>query len=130
MDFSLLVQTITLILLVALCSYGLSFVSRWCAWKVKAVDVPTGAKKQHRSTTPMFGGLGIFVAGAIGVAVLYYSGFLSPALSGMQLASFGSAAMLLLVTGLLDDRYELSPSILFPLYLVACVLVVVILAFP
>ncbi len=111
----------------AMASFGMGFVSRWLATRAGAIDVPTpGIKKKiHRSPTPLWGGLGIFVVGAVGVGVLAWMGKLAPALSTSQLVGFGLGALILLVVGLIDDRYPLPPKALFPLYLLACICVVV-----
>ncbi len=124
MDTTLLLQCLGIALVAGLASYGLSFVSRWLAKKAKAIDQPKGGKKIHRVPTPMFGGLGIFVVGCLGVGVLAKLGLLTPAISTSQLLGFGVGALILLVVGLMDDRWTLPPRILFPLYLFACVCVV------
>lgn len=119
-------QCFLTIVLAGLASYGLSFVSRAIAKKMGAIDVPmpTGGKKLHRVPTPLFGGLGIFLVGVIGTIVLGELNLLAPSLTTPQLVAFGIGALILLVVGLIDDRYPLSPRLLFPLYLLACVIVV------
>lgn len=124
MDTHLLLQCLIIVLLAAPASYGLSFVSQWIAKKAKAIDEPKGTKKIHRVPTPLFGGLGIFVVGFVGVTVLAKFGVLALALSTTQLVGFGVGALILLIVGLMDDRRPLPPGILFPFYLLACVCVV------
>ncbi len=123
---NLVLQCLLIVGLAGLGSYGLGYASRWFARKTKAIDVPSPLvpKKIHRVPTPMFGGLGIFLVGMIGMILLAKLGFLSPALELRQLIGFGLGATLLLVVGLLDDRYTFPPRVLFPLYIVACLLVV------
>ncbi len=119
---NLVLQCLLIVGLAGLGSYGLGYASRWFARKTKAIDVPSPLvpKKIHRVPTPMFGGLGIFLVGMIGMILLAKLGFLSPALELRQLIGFGLGATLLLVVGLLDDRYTFPPRVLFPLYIVAC----------
>jgi UDP-GlcNAc:undecaprenyl-phosphate GlcNAc-1-phosphate transferase len=72
------------------------------ARKCGLVDHP-GGRKQHDGPTPVIGGLAM-VLGAAGAICL-------PAIAlGVQreLIGFGGAVLLLLVVGLLDDRYDLS----------------------
>lgn len=113
-----------IVLLAAASSFGLSFFSRFVAKKTGAIDLPTGGKKLHRLPTPLFGGLGIFLVGLIGVIVLAKAGFLYPSLSFSQLIGFGAGATILLIVGLIDDRWTLSPRQILPLYVLACVCVV------
>lgn len=108
----------------ALASWGMGFASRAIARRVGAIDEPKGGRKIHRVATPLFGGLGIFVVGVVGVTILAWTGHLSPALSSRQLIGFGVGALILLVVGLMDDRWPLRPRTLLPLYVLACVSVV------
>lgn len=124
MDSQLLLTCLLVIGLSAGASYGMSFVSRWIAKRTKAIDEPKGGKKIHRVATPLFGGLGLFVVGAVGIVGMAKLGWLSPALSTTQLLGFGLGALILLVVGMIDDRWVLPPRVLFPLYVLACVCVV------
>jgi UDP-GlcNAc:undecaprenyl-phosphate GlcNAc-1-phosphate transferase len=125
MDTNLLLICLIVVALAAVVSYAMSFISRGVAKKVGAIDEPKGTKKIHRLPTPLFGGLGIFVVGGVGMALLAKMGWLAPALGTTQLLGFGLGALILLVVGLIDDRWPLSPRVLFPLYVLACVCVVV-----
>lgn len=124
MDFYLLLTGLMVAALAGAASYGASVWSRRVAVRVQAIDVPKGTKKVHRAPTPLFGGLGIFVVGLVGVVVLAKVGFLSAALSTSQLLGFGLGALILLVVGLIDDRFPLSARVRFPLYVCACACVV------
>lgn len=124
MDFILLTKCLLIVALAGLASFGLSFWSRAMAKKAKAIDEPKGGRKIHHKATPLFGGLGIFVVGVLGTALLAKFGFLTPALSTTQLVGFGVGASILLIVGLIDDRWPLSPRTLFPLYVLACICVV------
>ncbi len=123
---SIISQCVLVTILAGLASYGLSFVSRFVAKKAGAIDIPkpAGGKKLHRAPTPLFAGLGIFVVGLVGTIVLAQLGLLAPSLTTRQLVAFVLGAFILLVVGLIDDRWPLSPRTVFPLYVVACVIVV------
>lgn len=121
---SLALTCLLIVLMAASASYGLSFFSRSLARKTGAIDVPTGGKKIHRAPTPLFGGLGIFLVGLGGMALLAKTGALFPAITFSQLIGFGAGASILLLVGLIDDRWPLSPRQIFPLYVLACLCVV------
>ena len=89
---SVLVFSLTVMLLVLL---------RVPAIKVGWVDIP-GGRKQHEGRVPLVGGLAMFVALMLASLVglfswsAYYNGFLI-------------GALVLLVSGLFDDRFDISP---------------------
>jgi UDP-GlcNAc:undecaprenyl-phosphate GlcNAc-1-phosphate transferase len=81
---------------------------------VNLLDRP-GGRKTHHGDVPIVGGLAMFIGLAFGV------GFVSfPGQSGVAVLS---AAALLVVVGLLDDRFDLSPWARLPLQLVAPLIV-------
>lgn len=80
---------------------------RWLAFRVGAVDVPTG-RKVHRETMPRLGGLAIFggfVATVIAMGVAD-SDFLQPEILGLLV---GGA--LIVIVGIFDDTWDLSPKV-------------------
>src|SRR5512144_1370866 len=66
--------------------------------RLKMVDHP-GGRKQHEYSTPLVGGLGFFLALMISV-VAFQTAIPS-------LTAYVRAATLLVITGLLDDRFDL-----------------------
>lgn len=98
-----------------ICSVAATAVVRRFAIRYDFVDRPGDARKIHTRPIPLLGGLGIFIA-LLTVGALYY--FLAPPdwpslvdthvlakhLIGLLLASF-----ILIVGGVLDDRYALKP---------------------
>jgi UDP-GlcNAc:undecaprenyl-phosphate GlcNAc-1-phosphate transferase len=66
---------------------------------VDLVDRP-GGRKTHRGEVPIVGGIAMFLGTSLGV------GLLSPSAS---VGIFLGACAMLVTTGLLDDRFELSP---------------------
>ena len=67
---------------------------------VDLVDKP-GGRKTHHGEIPVVGGLAMFIGCVFGVGLLPPSQFVS--------ASLLSAAALVVLVGLLDDRFEISP---------------------
>jgi UDP-GlcNAc:undecaprenyl-phosphate GlcNAc-1-phosphate transferase len=81
---------------------------------VELVDKP-GGRKTHHGEIPVVGGLAMFIGCVFGVGLLPASQFVS--------APLLSAAALVVLVGLLDDRFEISPTARLTAHLVAAVLV-------
>jgi UDP-GlcNAc:undecaprenyl-phosphate GlcNAc-1-phosphate transferase len=81
---------------------------------VDLVDKP-GGRKTHRGDIPVVGGLAMFIGCIFGIGLL-------PA-SSMVSAPLLSAAALVVLVGLLDDRFEISPVARLTAHLVAALLV-------
>jgi UDP-GlcNAc:undecaprenyl-phosphate GlcNAc-1-phosphate transferase len=85
------------------------------AFKIGAVDKPN-ARKVHQKITPRLGGLAIF----IGVIAGYF-------VSGLyqeRMTSIVVGAIIIVIVGILDDMYELSPKWKFLGQILAAVLIV------
>lgn len=81
---------------------------------VDLLDRP-GGRKTHHGEVPIVGGLAMFIGLAFGAGLVPFEGH-----SG---AAVLSAAAILVVVGLLDDRFDLSPWARLPLQLVAPLIV-------
>jgi UDP-GlcNAc:undecaprenyl-phosphate GlcNAc-1-phosphate transferase len=81
---------------------------------VELVDKP-GGRKTHRGEIPVVGGLAMFVGCIFGVGLLPPNPFVS--------APLLSAAALVVLVGMLDDRFEISPIARLTAHLVAALLV-------
>ena len=81
---------------------------------VELVDKP-GGRKTHHGEVPVVGGVAMFVGCIFGIGLLPPSQFLS--------VSLLSASALVVLVGLLDDRFEISPVARLTAHLVAAVLV-------
>lgn len=111
--------------LTAFLSYALAFVSARWAIRAGAIDKPTGGRKIHTRSTPLWGGLGITLALFAGVLLAWLTGSLtSISVQPMQIMGFLVGAVLILAVGLLDDRYDLPVWSRFVVYVFACVIVV------
>jgi UDP-GlcNAc:undecaprenyl-phosphate/decaprenyl-phosphate GlcNAc-1-phosphate transferase len=85
------------------------------AVKIGAVDKPN-ERKVHTRVMPRLGGLAIF----IGVAVGYFVG----GVYNQQVTGITVGAILIVIVGMLDDLYELSPKVKFCGQLLAALVVV------
>jgi UDP-GlcNAc:undecaprenyl-phosphate GlcNAc-1-phosphate transferase len=81
---------------------------------VELVDKP-GGRKTHHGEIPVVGGLAMFIGCIFGIGLLPGSSLVS--------ASMLSAAALVVLVGLLDDRFEISPIARLTAHLVAAFLV-------
>jgi UDP-GlcNAc:undecaprenyl-phosphate GlcNAc-1-phosphate transferase len=83
------------------------------------LDVPDTARKIHRSPTPLLGGVAVFLAFAVPtVLVTVFSTALTGGeIGASQIFGFLLGAVILMIGGYIDDRYNLPPkwSFLFPL---------------
>ncbi len=90
------------------------FALRPVAVVVDLVDKP-GGRKTHRGDIPVVGGLAMFIGCIFGIGLLPASPLIS--------APLLSAAALVVLVGLLDDRFEISPVARLTAHLVAALLV-------
>ncbi len=86
------------------------------------VDQPIGARKRHGRAVPLLGGLAVFAALGIVIAVLAAQGafngsVLNPLIPSRSLIGFLLGGAVLMFGGYLDDRYALRPAqqIAFPI---------------
>lgn len=81
------------------------------AIRIGAVDVPN-ARKVHTRIMPRLGGLGIYLAFTIAfVAVLPFLPFDLPARDANFMKAFFTAGSIIVLIGVLDDRFELSARV-------------------
>lgn len=84
-----------------LLSFLLTPLVRRLARLAGAMDVPTDARRMHKEPTPLLGGLAIYLSFLVcTLAVFETTPFLRALLVG---------ATLIIITGVLDDIYDLSP---------------------
>lgn len=81
---------------------------RLLARRTGVLDAPDQARKFHGKPIPLLGGLAIFVAVAVGAVALRGS-LLGGFLLGKHLAGIVIGALVLVIGGALDDRYDLPP---------------------
>lgn len=103
-----------------LLSAVLTLVVRRLAFNFKILDIPdesiSSGRKIHRQATPLLGGVAIFLSYFI-LLFAFSSRFLSGNLHWSHLLAFFIGGLLIIIGGVLDDKYNLRPSlqIVFPL---------------
>ncbi len=90
------------------------------AFKIGATDKPN-QRKVHQKIMPRLGGLAIFISFLIGFIILQPEDPYSPAMSSAIIAG----AIIIVITGVLDDMMELSAKIKLLGQIAAAILVVV-----
>ncbi len=100
-----------------LVSYLLSRFVKILALRFGIEDKPDSPRKIHTITKPKLGGLSIFFSFLLGLVFLALIGG-SDEISGWQLAGIIIGGLVLILGGILDDKYDLSPGrqILFPIF--------------
>jgi len=107
-----------LIVIVAILSWSLAFSSRFWAKKLGAIDQPRGGRKIHKKPTPLFGGLGIGLTLIVTISALFALNVIPlQGIDPLQITGFLLGVVVLMIGGLLDDRFDLSPKIqiIFPI---------------
>lgn len=91
------------------------------AQRIKLLDIPRG-RHQHKAPTPLLGGLAIFVAFFV-VAAICAEQLTATNLNLTHWLGVFLGAMILMIGGYLDDKYQLGPryQIIFPLLAVLAV---------
>lgn len=107
-------------LAIAVFAAGLSFVlsyasSKW-AYRLGAVDQPSGGRKIHTRPIPLFGGVGIAITILIGIVFIWSQGLFAD-LGTRQLIGFVAGIIILAVGGMTDDISARSAGtqIVFPI---------------
>lgn len=98
----------------------------WLAKKIKAIDLPIGPRKIHKKPTPLLGGLAIFIAFNLAVALFYFfSSDFSYNLLPKHLLGVFVGSLFLMLGGILDDKFNLKPKVQFIFPVLAVLSVVV-----
>lgn len=110
-------------LIAFLSSVILTFIVKRGAQKFNIVDQPDGDRKIHQRPIPLLGGLAIFLA----YFIVIFSGrsyLVSGQLEYSHWLGVFIGALIIIVGGFLDDKYNLRPryQIIFPLLAVAAVI--------
>ncbi|MFH1564976.1 MAG: MraY family glycosyltransferase [bacterium] len=97
------------LILSILFSFVLSWLVLKLALKLKILDHPRGERKIHNKPTPLLGGLAIF-GGFFIVAFINFKNIISQTVSQKFIIAMLIGAIILMIGGYFDDKYELSPS--------------------
>ena len=119
LDFHALIYIFIALLCSACIAFTMTPLARVLAYKIGAVDVPKDKRRMHSVAMPLLGGVAIFAAFVI--TSLAFSDLTDNAkpLCGLLL---GSA--FIVVTGILDDRFNLNPLVKLALQIVAAAIAV------
>ena len=99
----IIVDWVIAFLLSAFTSLAVTPLIKIVAFKLKCVDQPDNNRKKHERTTASMGGLAIFIGVAVGF--LYLQPF------APQMTAIIIGAVIMLLTGLLDDIFNLKPIV-------------------
>lgn len=117
-----LVVALALFGLSTLGSFALAFGVRALAIRLGVLDEPKGGRKIHREPIPLLGGVGIGVSILVCFGVLFwlwFGGLILPdhRVGIFPILGFLNGIVILLIGGVLDDRYDLRPAvqIIFPM---------------
>jgi UDP-GlcNAc:undecaprenyl-phosphate/decaprenyl-phosphate GlcNAc-1-phosphate transferase len=95
------------------------------AFHVGAVDVPRPPRNLHMKPTAKLGGIALLVATALSVGLYVWSGTIDHAIVPLHFfLAIGAGAVVLMIGGFLDDKYELSPGVLWLFPALAALIVV------
>ncbi len=88
------------------------------------VDAPDRQRKLHSGSTPLFGGIGLYIAFAVPtLAVLIFTRhFTSGDIGVGEFVGFLTGGLVLILGGILDDRYTLPPRVTILFSVVAVLL--------
>lgn len=94
------------------------------AWRLNIIDEPRGDRKLHARSTPLLGGVAIFIA--FFVCLFFVKDLLLTGnLEIRHWIGFFMGGLFLMIGGFLDDKYSLGPGkqLLFPLLAVLAVII-------
>ncbi|MFC4618535.1 glycosyltransferase family 4 protein [Camelliibacillus cellulosilyticus] len=94
---------------------------RMIAFKLNIVDLPSENRKIHKKPMPYLGG--------VAIALGFFAGFIYlhptvPAESTFSTPAFIAGALIILFTGIIDDKYSLPPKYKFLMQILAAVVIV------
>ena len=97
-------------------SYAVTHLTRRLALHLGVHDAPDSPRKIHTEPRPKLGGVSLFVAFAFGLIALGAAGFTGE-ISGGRLSAMIVGGAILIIGGVLDDKYDLPAyvQIMFPI---------------
>lgn len=118
-----MVTYITIIISSILLSAIFTFLAIRIALKLRIVDNPGLERKIHKAPTPLLGGVAIFLAFMI-LSFVYRSELLAGDLEAHHLLGVLAGSVFLIIGGVLDDKYNLTPGkqFIFPILAVLAVI--------
>ncbi len=105
-----------------ICSACIAFtmtpVARVIAFKIGAVDVPKDKRRMHRVAMPLMGGVAIYTA-----FVITTLAFCDLAANAKEICGLLAGATFIVITGILDDKFNLKPILKLLMQIVAALIV-------
>lgn len=105
-----------------ICSACIAFtmtpVARVIAFKIGAVDVPKDKRRMHRVAMPLMGGVAIYTA-----FVITTLAFCDLSANAKEIFGLLAGATLIVITGILDDKYNLNPFVKLGMQFVSAIVV-------
>lgn len=97
------------------------------SFKYKILDVPNEERKIHKESTPLLGGLAIYFSFLVSVILFfiinYYFDF-GISINYIQITGVLIAGLIIMVGGVMDDKYNLSPAKQTLFVLFACLIII------
>lgn len=114
MDYRALLYTAIVLICSACIAFTMTPIARVLAYSIGAVDVPKDKRRMHSVAMPLLGGVAIFTAFVI--TTLAFCDWTSDAkpLCGVLLGS-----LFIVITGVLDDKFNLNPFVKLIMQIVA-----------
>lgn len=92
--------------------FVLTLIVRNLAIKMKIMDAPDDERKKHARPVPLWGGLAIFLAfWAVVVWLIFFTDIDHKHLSDASLIGIFMGSAILVIIGLIDDKYKISPLV-------------------
>lgn len=103
---------ILIVILATVLSLALSKVIIYLAKRFDILDHPKSDRKIHTQATPLLGGVAIYLSFVLTAFVLWQNGhFSDEKVSLSVLGAFALGGLILVVNGILDDKYDLPPVV-------------------
>lgn len=102
-------------------------IARVVATRARIVDVPNAPRKIHAAPVPLLGGVGLFVGFALATTVVLVAShhFVTGEMTPWHIVGVLLGGFLLVLGGVLDDRYNLRPRVAFVFPLLAALVATV-----
>ncbi|PIR04241.1 MAG: hypothetical protein COV59_03605 [Candidatus Magasanikbacteria bacterium CG11_big_fil_rev_8_21_14_0_20_39_34] len=95
-------------------SFIITFLLMLLMRRLDIVDRPrTEQRKKHKKVIPLGGGMAIFLSFFLVLLLTYYDGEVGALISGRSLIGMGLGGAFLMLGGVIDDKYSLSPQYQF-----------------
>lgn len=127
MEHNTLIYSLFFLLSLSL-GYIFSLLMIELSFKLKILDIPNEKRKIHSLPTPLLGGVGIYLSFLISVILFFifnnYFDF-GISINYLQIIGVLIAGLIIIIGGVLDDKYNLSPIKQTLFVLLACFVIII-----